>query len=121
MAKISDALKKAVAEIKPSYVATASKDGRPNVSAKGSLRILDDQHLVFADILSPKTVKNLKENPYASILGLDPATRKGWRVWGKTVEIANSGDLFEKFVQEYASKGKVNHVVTILVEEELVF
>ncbi len=40
---------------------------------------------------------------------------------GKTVDIMTSGELFEKFNEEYAKKGKVNHVVKILVEEGLVF
>ncbi len=121
MGKISEELGKAVAEIKPSLVASASKDGRPNVSAKGSLRVLDDQHLVYADIMSPRTTKNLQENPQVALVGLNPETRKGWRVWGKAVEITNSGDLFEKFSKEYSAKGKVSYVVKILVEEELVF
>ncbi len=121
MEKISDELKKAISEIKPSLVATANKSGQPNVSPKGSLRVLDDQHLVFADLLSPRTIENLKENPYVSIIALNAATRKGWRVWGKTVDIMTSGELFEKFTKEYADKGKVNHVVKILVEKGLVF
>jgi len=121
MAKISDELQKSISEIKPAFMATASTAGRPNVSAKGSLRVLDDQHLAFADLRSPQTVQNLRENPNVSIIGLNPATRKGWRVWGKAVEIQTSGDLFDKFSKEYAEKGKVNHAVKILVEEEIVF
>ena len=121
MTKITEELAKAVSEIKPALVATAGKDGRPNVSPKGSLRVLDDRHLVFADLRSPRTVDNLKENPLVSIIGLNPETRKGWRVWGKAVEIITSGDLFEKFREEYAEKGKLNHVVKILVEEGIVF
>ena len=121
MGKISEELGKAISEIKPSLVATAGKDGRPNVSAKGSLRVLDDEHLVYADIMSPQTTKNLQENPQVALVGLNPETRKGWRVWGKAVEITNSGDLFEKFSKEYSAKGKVSYVVKILVEEELVF
>ena len=121
MAAISDDLKKAIAEIKPSFVASASKDGHPNVSPKGSLRILDEQHLVFADLRSPGTLKNLKENPYVSIIAFEPSTRKGWRVWGKVVEISTSGDMYEKFSKEYADKGKVNHAVKIIVEKGIVF
>ena len=121
MMEISDELKKAISEIMPCFLATSDKNGYPNVSAKGSLRVHDNQHLAFADLMSPQTVKNLKVNPYVSIIGLDPATRKGWRVWGKAVEVTDSGDLFEKFKKEYAEKGKVNHAVKILVEDAKVF
>jgi predicted pyridoxine 5'-phosphate oxidase superfamily flavin-nucleotide-binding protein len=120
MENISEELKTAISQIKPAMVATASKSGQPNVSPKGSLRVLDDQHLVFADLRSPQTIENLKENPYLSIIALDPATRKGWRVWGKTEEIMTSGTLFDQLSNDYASKGKVNHVVKILVEKGLV-
>lgn len=116
MVKMSDDVKKAIAEIKPALVATAGKDGLPNVSPKGSFRVVDDEHVVFADLRSPRTVNNLKENPMVSVIGLDPATRKGWRLWGKA-EILTSGDLFDSLSQEYASKGKINHVVKISVDE----
>ncbi len=51
--KMSPQVKDAVADCSPALVATASKAGKPNVSAKGSLRVIDDEHLLFADIRSP--------------------------------------------------------------------
>ena len=121
MGSISEELKAVISQIKPAMVATASKTGQPNVSPKGSLRVLDDQHLVFADLRSPQTIKNLKENAYLSIIALDPAKGKGWRVWGKADEIMTSGKLYDQFSDEYANKGKVNHVVKILVEKAMLF
>lgn len=123
MDTITEELKQAISEFKPAMVATASKNGQPNVSPKGSLHVLDDKHLVFADLRSPQTVKNLKENPYLSMMGLDAGTRKGWRVWGKADEILTSGDLFEKLSKEYIDRnvGKVNHVVKVIVEKQVVF
>ena len=120
MSLITDALEAAISQIKPGMVATADKAGRPNVSPKGSIRVIDDKHIAFADLRSPQTVNNLKENPYVSIMGLDPTSRKGWRIWGKAEEIATSGALFEQLSKEYESKGKVNHAVVILVEKALV-
>jgi hypothetical protein len=66
-------------------------------------------------------VANLKENPQVAILCLNPSTRKGCRIWGKT-EILKSGDLFDKFTGEFAARDmKVNQVVKITVEEATVF
>ena len=121
MTTINDELKKAISEIKPSLMATASKDGHPNVSPKGSLRVHDDQHLIFADLRSPQTVKNLAENPNVSAIGLNTTTMKGWRIWGKAVEIMTSGEIFDELSKEYAKKGKIKHVVKIFVEKGLVF
>ena len=121
MAKLTAEMKKAIGEIRPSLVATASKTGKPNVSAKGSLQVLDDEHLLFADVASPRTITNIKENPQVSVICLDAASRKGCRIWGKG-EIITSGELFDKMAAEMASRNmKVKNVVKITVEEEEAF
>jgi predicted pyridoxine 5'-phosphate oxidase superfamily flavin-nucleotide-binding protein len=117
MVKLSEEVKKMIAEIRPGIIATASKDGKPNVSAKGSFRVLDDEHVIFADINSPRTIANLKENPYISALVIHPKTLKGCRIWGKG-EIINSGPLFDQLNTEFVGKGlKINHVVKIKVDK----
>ncbi|MBW2003177.1 MAG: pyridoxamine 5'-phosphate oxidase family protein [Deltaproteobacteria bacterium] len=121
MGNIDTKLKEAVANITPALVATSDKNGLPNVSPKGSFRVLDDEHVVFADIRSPQTISNLKQNPLISAIGLDAATRKGWRIWGKATEILTAGDLFDRLNHEYQSKGGVKHVVKVKVEKSAVF
>ena len=117
MAKLTEGAKKAIGEIRPSLVATASKTGKPNVSAKGSLRVLDDEHLLFADVASPRTIANIKENPQVAVICLDAASRKGCRIWGKG-EIITSGEIFNKIAADMASRNmKVKNVVKITVEE----
>jgi hypothetical protein len=117
MTKLMDETKKAIEEIRPSLVATASGTGKPNVSAKGSLRVLDDEHVAFADIASPRTVANIRENSQVAVICLDAAARKGCRIWGKG-SILNSGELFDQLSAEYAEKNmKVNNVVKVAVEE----
>jgi uncharacterized protein len=121
MSPITEDIRNAIEQIRPAMVATAGKDGRPNVSPKGSLQVLDGDYLVFSDLRSPRTIANLKENPYISIIGLDPSTRKGWRVWGKAEEILSSGELYDRYNQFYADRGGIKHVVKIRVEEASVF
>jgi predicted pyridoxine 5'-phosphate oxidase superfamily flavin-nucleotide-binding protein len=119
--KMSAEVKKAIVECTPALVATADKAGKPNVSAKGSLRVLDDEHLVFVDTRSPHTIANLRENPQVSIICLNPKERKGCRIWGKA-EIITSGDLFNQWTKELAARNmKVNHVVKITVDESISF
>ena len=117
MAQLTDEAKKTIAEIRLSFVATASKTGKPNVSAKGSLRVLDDEHILFANINSPRTLANIKENPQVSVICLDSVSRKGCRIWGRG-EILTSGEIFNKVVADLASRNmKVKNVVKIAVEE----
>lgn len=117
MGKLTEKIKETIAEVRPGIVATASKAGKPNVSAKGSLRVLDDEHLVFADISSPRTIANLRENREVSVLVVHPKSMRGCRIWGKG-EVLDSGEVFDQMRQEFAAKNLVvNHVVRITVEE----
>jgi len=83
---------------KQGWVATASRDGVPNVSIKGSLRLLDDEHLVFADLFSLKTRKNLSENPKVAIMVYDADSQRGYMFKGSAEQIA-SGPLFDQTVE----------------------
>lgn len=119
--KLSQDVIDAIRHIMPAMVATCNQAGEPNVSPKGSLRVLDDCHLAFADLRSPQTVSNLRENPKLQIIAFDREARKGWRVWGTAEEIATSGELYERFAGPLTAKGKVNHVVKVLVTKGIVF
>src|SRR5262249_6854509 len=61
------------------YVATVTPDGKPNLSPKGSLKVWDDETVVFADIASPGTMRNLRSNPFVEINLVDPFLRRGFR------------------------------------------
>ena len=121
MAKLSEEAQKIISEIHPGLIATTGKNGKPNVSPKGSFRVLDDEHVIFSDFASPRTIANLKENPQLSAIVFDPATRKGCRIWGKT-EIMESGDLFDTISAESAArKAELKHLLKIAVEEVAIF
>ena len=116
MGTLNEEAKKLIGEIHPALVATASKDGKPNVSAKGSFRVLDDDHVIFTDVNSPRTVANLKENPQVSIICLD-SNRRSCRIWG-TTEVLNSGPLYDESVKSMSARNiKPNHVVKVRVAE----
>ncbi len=81
---------------KQGWIATCSKSGVPNLSIKGSLRLLDEEHLVFADLFSLKTRKNLEENPRVAVMVYDDATRQGYMIKGVTEQFA-SGPFYDEF------------------------
>ena len=120
MAKIPAEARNIIAKVMPAFVATASKDGRPNVSPKGSFRVLDDEHVAFAEMASPHTIANLRDNPQVEAMVFDPETWGGCRIRGKA-EILESGDLFESFKAEFAAlKMNVRRVVKIAVEDVVI-
>ena len=104
---------------KLAWVATASLDGEPNVTPKGSLKLLDENHVQFADLFSLKTRKNLSENKKVAVTVVDAKTGKGYQIKG-IAEVISSGPLFDetsKNIQEL-QRGlpPVQHLVKIQVE-----
>jgi predicted pyridoxine 5'-phosphate oxidase superfamily flavin-nucleotide-binding protein len=76
MAKIPQEVKEFIPG-KMGWVGTATADGVPNVTPKGTAQILDDEHLIFADLFSRKTRENLEKNPQVSITVIDEKSFKG--------------------------------------------
>ena len=65
------------------FVASLNGDGTPNLSPKGTFVVLDEKHLAFGHIRSPRTVANLKRNPVLEVCFLDVLHRKAVKVWGR--------------------------------------
>ena len=121
MTRLSDEAKQFIQLTHPGMVATASKNGMPNVSPKGSFQVLDDEHVAFANIHSPRSMANIAENPQVSAIVFDPATRHGCRIWGKA-EVLSSGELLERINASLAArKMQASDVVVISVDEFVTF
>ncbi len=121
MAKLTEEAKKIISEVRPALVATANKQGKPNVAAKGSFQVLDDDHCLFVEFGQLYTLANLRENPQLSAIVVNPTTRQGCRVWGKA-EILESGDLFNTVAAKFASRGMtVKQLVKGAVDEVVTF
>ena len=100
------------------YVATISNDGTPNLSPKGTIAVIDESTMVFADIRSPQTMQNLQENPSIEINVVDPFQRSGYRFKGDG-KIINDGSEFDKILDYYTKAGvksKINSVVLVDVK-----
>jgi uncharacterized protein len=119
MALLTEDMKRMVANLRLCYVATVTPDGKPNLSPKGSLRVIDDEHLAFADIMSPATIRNLKSNPYIEVNMVDPFLRRGYRFKG-VAAIVTEGETFDLVANElWEREGRqypVNAVVHITVQ-----
>jgi predicted pyridoxine 5'-phosphate oxidase superfamily flavin-nucleotide-binding protein len=104
---------------KLAWVATASREGEPNCTPKGSLKLVDENHVLFADLFSLKTRKNLLENSKVAVTVVDAATAKGYQLKG-IAEIITSGPLFEDTSKQLKdapiSLPPLHHVVKITVE-----
>lgn len=113
-----------VVEAELGFIATVCPDGTPNLSPKGTTAVWDDDHLVFADLRSPRTVENLRSNASVEINVVDQLVRKGYRFKG-TGFVYTEGEVFERGVRFYEARGtvrareRVHGIVLVSVERAL--
>jgi predicted pyridoxine 5'-phosphate oxidase superfamily flavin-nucleotide-binding protein len=89
------------------FVSTSTTNGMPNVSPKGSISVVDKSKLIFAEIASPHTISNLKNNPNVSLYVLDRENNKGVQIKGKAT-LMDKGPVFENIAK--ALKEKMPHL-----------
>ena len=118
MTEFDDEIRNFVNFQKLGYVATVSSDGAPNLSPKGTIVILDDSRLVFANIRSPQTIENLTKNSSIEINVIDPFSRMGYRFKG-IANILSDGSDFKKILDYFEKKGiksKISDIVIVDVK-----
>ncbi|MGB9845953.1 MAG: pyridoxamine 5'-phosphate oxidase family protein, partial [Desulfotomaculales bacterium] len=98
-------------------VATAGRDGWPNVGPKGSVVVVDDSTLAFGEVTGRQTYKNLQENPKVAIAVIDYEKRAGYRIVGPA-ELQTEGPLYEKFAQRFAEMKLPRPAAAVLVKVE---
>jgi uncharacterized protein len=103
------------------FAATTNSDGSPNLSPKSSLRVYDESHLLFANIASPGTIRNLRRDPRIEINCVDIFARRGYRFRGRAT-IHSAGDpLYEALAtavrSEHGSAIPVHDAVLVEVLE----
>lgn len=75
----------------PCLVATAGTDGSVDIAVRGSVCVLDKEHLAFWERSFGESLTNLRENPGVAIFYRNPATRATFRFYGKAT-LHEAGD-----------------------------
>ena len=102
------------------FVATVRSDGKPCLSHKGTLTVFDEGHLIFADIASPQTVDNLRQNPNVVAEVVDYFSRRGYRIHGTATVVPLEGSHgYISFYEKWGLKDvqeRVKNFVLIEIE-----
>lgn len=85
------------------WLATATSDAVPNVSPKEIFAHFGSDSIVIANIASPQSVKNIKENQNVCVSFIDVLVQKGYQVTG-TASILKAGDRAFKECEEVLLK-----------------
>ena len=111
---ITEKIGKFVSQQKLGFVATVSPNGTPNLSPKGTISVLDENTLAFANIRSPQTIENLEKNPSIEINIVDPFSRRGYRFKG-TAKIISDGEEYNKILLSYKQNGVKTTIKSIVI------
>jgi len=107
-------------------LSTASKDGKPNTACFGSPRMIDEKTVIMC-VRNSRTFANLKENPNAIYMIIEPGKTlpewKGVRVYLKMIRYETSGEKVEEMRKMVAQRvgqeaaNAMHAVITFEIQE----
>jgi uncharacterized protein len=104
------------------WLATVDALGQPHVSPKEVFAMVDDQHVVIANIASPHTVRNITSNPKVCLSFVDVFVQKGFKLQGLARTVASGDADYAAWAGplERMVEGKFNILSVIVVQVQSV-
>jgi hypothetical protein len=103
MAKLTAEMKEAFGKMKIFPVATASKDGTPNVIPIGIVELINDETIWITDNFMNKTLSNLRTNPKISLYVWGPDIKGCFQIKG-VATIRSSGKEYDEMREKINRK-----------------
>ena len=104
----------------PAALSTCSQDGTPNVTFISQIYYVDDGHIAISHQFFNKTHKNVRENPLACAMMLDPRTLQAYRLQLRFDHSESEGPLFDSMslqLQAIASYSGMTGVFRLLASD----
>ena len=102
----------------PCVLGTASRDGRPQISMKGSAMVYDQESLAYWERSKRSALENVAENPHVVILYRNTEKRINWRFYG-TATVHDDGpvrdDVMARTVQAELDRDPERTGVAVVV------
>lgn len=102
----------------PCMVGTASRDGEPQISVKGSVLVYDQESLAYWERSKRSALENVGENPNVVIFYRNTEKRLNWRFYG-TATIHEAGavreDVMSRTVQAELDRDPDRQGVAVVV------
>jgi adenylate cyclase len=100
----------------PSIIATVSADRIPNISYLSHVVLVDDEHVALSNQFFSKTAANIRANPTAALILVDPRDGLQYRLVVTYDRSLDSGELFEDMAAQLrATSAQINmgHVMRL--------
>ena len=92
--KLTKEIKETIDKSVLCWLATVSSENIPNVSPKEIFKYHGTYEIIIANIASPQTVRNIKQNANVCVSFIDIIVQKGYQIKGKAEIIAQSNSEF---------------------------
>jgi hypothetical protein len=92
------AINNAITDRVPCLVGTASADGVPDVSYRGSMLAFDAERLAFWERVKGETLANIQANPSVVVMYVNRQTRANWRIYG-CAQVLKDGAVREQIME----------------------
>ena len=93
--EMSELFETALADGFSCLLGTASKDGQPQISPKGSVMVYDDETLAYWERARRSGLENIKDNPNVVVYYSNQDKRVRWRFYG-TATVHEVGPIREE-------------------------
>ncbi|MSO69338.1 MAG: pyridoxamine 5'-phosphate oxidase family protein [Alphaproteobacteria bacterium] len=94
-AQIPEMLMPALQGMLPANITTCSLAGEPNTTELSQVYYVDDHHVALSFQFFNKTIRNVRENPYVSVLLIHPENWDNWRLDLRYIRSETSAPLFD--------------------------
>jgi uncharacterized protein YigA (DUF484 family) len=104
----------------PAALSTCAVDGTPNITFISQVHYVDSRHLAISFQFFNKTHRNVRENPFACAVVLDPRTLHAYRFHLRFDHSESTGPLFESMslqLQAVASYSGMSDVFRLLAAD----
>ena len=104
----------------PAGLSTCAGDGTPNITFISQVYYVDPKHVAISFQFFNKTHRNVRENPFACAIVLDPRTLHGYRFQLRYDHSESTGPLFESMslqLQAVASYSGMTEVFRLLAAD----
>ena len=121
MATITEKMKGIITKMRILAIATATRDGKPNVVPIGFTKVISESEILLMDNYMNKTRANIEDNPVVAISVWDLEEGMGYQFKGKA-RIETTGILFEEGTQWVKSKRpQANPKAAIIVKVDEIY
>ncbi|HSA85842.1 MAG TPA: pyridoxamine 5'-phosphate oxidase family protein, partial [Nitrospira sp.] len=104
----------------PAALSTCANDGTPNITFISQVHYVDAGHVAISFQFFNKTHRNIRENPFATVVVLDPRTLHAYRLRLRYDHSEETGSLFDSMslqLQVIASYSGMTQVFRLLAAD----